>query len=63
MYKELDISNWNRKEHFEFFKEFEEPFMVSRLKLIAPMLISTASSTIFHFSSFTSIGHYVLQMP
>ncbi|MBW1298259.1 chloramphenicol acetyltransferase [Aquimarina litoralis] len=24
--KELDISNWNRKEHFEFFNSFDEPF-------------------------------------
>ncbi len=23
---ELDISSWNRKEHFEFFSKFEEPF-------------------------------------
>ena len=26
MRSELDISNWNRKEHFEFFSKFEEPF-------------------------------------
>lgn len=26
MKKELDISTWNRKEHFEFFCKFEEPF-------------------------------------
>ena len=26
MKRELDISNWNRKEHFEFFCTFEEPF-------------------------------------
>jgi len=24
--KQLDIANWNRKEHFEFFRKFEEPF-------------------------------------
>lgn len=24
--KLLDIENWNRKEHFKFFKKFEEPF-------------------------------------
>ncbi|MBN3562934.1 chloramphenicol acetyltransferase [Aliamphritea spongicola] len=33
MYKELDISNWNRKEHFEFFKEFEEPFYGVTVKI------------------------------
>ncbi len=26
MKQELDISTWNRKEHFEFFCKFEEPF-------------------------------------
>ncbi|UUC46135.1 chloramphenicol acetyltransferase [Flavobacterium cerinum] len=26
MKKNLDLTTWNRKEHFEFFKNFEEPF-------------------------------------
>ena len=26
MYKLLDIKNWNRREHFEFFSKFDEPF-------------------------------------
>jgi chloramphenicol O-acetyltransferase type A len=26
MYKHLDIENWNRKEHFVFFNQFDEPF-------------------------------------
>ncbi len=26
MKQKIDISNWNRKEHFEFFSAFEEPF-------------------------------------
>ena len=26
MKKEIDITNWNRKEHFEFFSAFDEPF-------------------------------------
>jgi chloramphenicol O-acetyltransferase type A len=26
MYKKLDILNWNRREHFEFFSQFDEPF-------------------------------------
>lgn len=26
MKTEIDISNWNRKSHYEFFKDFEEPF-------------------------------------
>ncbi|RYZ94686.1 MAG: chloramphenicol acetyltransferase, partial [Sphingobacteriaceae bacterium] len=24
--KYIDIENWDRKEHFEFFSKFEEPF-------------------------------------
>lgn len=26
MYKELDIENWNRKNHFYFFKDYDNPF-------------------------------------
>jgi chloramphenicol O-acetyltransferase type A len=26
MKQQLDVENWNRKEHFLFFKQFEEPF-------------------------------------
>ena len=26
MKKKIDIITWNRKEHFEFFSKFEEPF-------------------------------------
>ena len=26
MKKLLDITTWNRKEHFDFFSQFEEPF-------------------------------------
>jgi chloramphenicol O-acetyltransferase type A len=26
MYKLLDIKNWNRREHFEFFSKFDDPF-------------------------------------
>jgi len=26
MYRVLDIATWNRKEHFHFFKKYEEPF-------------------------------------
>lgn len=26
MKQEFDLENWNRKEHFEFFNQFEEPF-------------------------------------
>ena len=33
MYKELDISTWNRKQHFEFFSQFEEPFFGTTIQL------------------------------
>ena len=26
MKQKIDITSWNRKEHFEFFSTFEEPF-------------------------------------
>ena len=28
MFKELDIENWKRKTTFEFFKEYEDPFLI-----------------------------------
>ncbi|SMD14490.1 chloramphenicol acetyltransferase [Pedobacter nyackensis] len=33
MRKELDISLWSRKEHFHFFKQFEEPFFGITVKI------------------------------
>jgi chloramphenicol O-acetyltransferase type A len=33
MKKELDVSTWNRKEHFEFFSKFEEPFFGTTIQL------------------------------
>ena len=24
--KKLDLQNWNRKEHYEFFKNFDNPY-------------------------------------
>ncbi|MET4138324.1 CatA-like O-acetyltransferase [Pedobacter sp. UYP1] len=33
MEKELDIANWKRKEHFQFFKKFEEPFFGVTVKI------------------------------
>ena len=26
MKQKIDLATWNRKEHFEFFSKFEEPF-------------------------------------
>jgi chloramphenicol O-acetyltransferase type A len=26
MKKTIDLANWNRREHFEFFRQFDEPF-------------------------------------
>jgi hypothetical protein len=36
MKQQLDVDNWNRKEHFLFFKQFEEPFLVQQSQSIAP---------------------------
>jgi len=33
MEKELDIANWKRKEHFHFFRKFEEPFFGVTVKI------------------------------
>jgi chloramphenicol O-acetyltransferase type A len=33
MKQKLDISNWNRKEHFNFFKNFDEPYYGVTVKL------------------------------
>jgi chloramphenicol O-acetyltransferase type A len=33
MKQELDITTWNRKEHFEFFCKFEEPFFGTTIQL------------------------------
>ncbi|MGY0035359.1 CatA-like O-acetyltransferase [Pedobacter sp. NJ-S-72] len=33
MQKELDIKQWNRKEHFHFFRKFEEPFFGITVKI------------------------------
>ena len=26
MFKQLDKNNWSRREHFDFFNQFDEPF-------------------------------------
>ena len=36
--KKLDLENWNRKGHFEFFTQFEEPFF----GITAPVEVATA---------------------
>ena len=33
MYKILDLDSWNRKDHFQFFKQFEEPFFGLTVKI------------------------------
>ena len=33
MKRELNIATWNRKEHFEFFCKFEEPFFGTTIQL------------------------------
>lgn len=40
MYREIDIENWERKEHYHFFKTFEEPFFGVCVKLDITKLVA-----------------------
>lgn len=31
--KELDIENWNRKEHFNFFKQFTDAYFATTVEI------------------------------
>jgi hypothetical protein len=47
MKQQLDVDNWNRKEHFLFFKQFEEPFLVQQSQSIAPKPIQKNTDLVF----------------
>ncbi|MFV8391320.1 CatA-like O-acetyltransferase [Flavobacterium sp. LB2P6] len=40
----LDITNWSRKEHFHFFRQFEEPFFGATVKIDCTKAYATAKS-------------------
>ncbi|KIA86865.1 chloramphenicol acetyltransferase [Flavobacterium sp. AED] len=40
----LDIENWNRKEHFHFFRQFEEPFFGATVEIDCTKAYATAKS-------------------
>lgn len=58
MKKQLDIANWNRKEHFEFFRKFEEPFFGLTATVDCTKAYSTAKS--LGISFFTYYLHKTL---
>jgi chloramphenicol O-acetyltransferase type A len=51
MKQQLDVENWNRKEHFFFFKQFEEPFFVQQSHRLHQSLC-TAKAKISCFLAF-----------
>ena len=40
----LDIENWPRKEHFHFFRQFEEPFFGATVEIDCTKAYATAKS-------------------
>lgn len=45
MYRKLDIENWERKAHFEFFRQFEEPFYGTCVQVDMTRLVSSCKSS------------------
>ena len=62
MYKQLDIENWNRKEHFAFFNQFDEPFfgIVAEIDCTdAHQMCKSRSvpfSLYFHYQAITAVN-------
>lgn len=46
----IDLETWNRKEHFLFFKEYDDPFWSVTIKLDASQLYQKAKQKNFPFS-------------
>lgn len=42
---ELDISNWNRREHFHFFKSFSEPYFGLTVNVNCTALVQHCQNT------------------
>lgn len=62
MYKNLDIENWNRKEHFAFFNQFDEPFfgIVAEIDCTNAYHVSKNNSIPFslycHYQAITAVN-------
>ena len=56
---ELDIENWARKEHFHFFRQFEEPFFGITVRLDCTEAYQTAKKT--NTSFFLYYLHQILR--
>jgi chloramphenicol O-acetyltransferase type A len=55
----LDLENWNRKEHFQFFKQFEEPFFGATVEIDCTK--AYASAKILKTSFFTYYLYHTLR--
>jgi chloramphenicol O-acetyltransferase type A len=62
MYKQLNIENWNRREHFEFFNQCDEPFLgiVSEIDCTDAYKIcksnSISFSLYFHYQAIVAVN-------
>lgn len=52
MEKKIDISNWNRKEHFEFFSGFDEPFFSIVAEVDCTKAYKTAKENKYSFFAY-----------
>ena len=52
MKQQLDVENWNRKEHFLFFKQFEEPFFGATVTIDCTKAYAAAKAKKTSFFSF-----------
>jgi chloramphenicol O-acetyltransferase type A len=52
MKQKLDVENWNRKEHFLFFKQFEEPFFGATVTIDCTKAYASAKEKKTSFFSF-----------
>lgn len=49
MKKTLDLENWNRKEHFDFFRKFEEPFFGATVTIDCSFAYNKAKTLNYSF--------------
>ncbi len=52
----LDINNWNRKDHFKFFNQFEEPFFGGTVQIDCTATYAWQRKKVIHFFCFTCIN-------
>lgn len=52
MYKKIDINNWIRKEHFDFFSKYDEPFFGIVTEVDCTIAYKTAKDNKFSFFAY-----------